>query len=282
MSKFENKVAFVTGAASGIGFALCEALLGKRAKVMMADINRLGLKEARAKLGGTSDHLSSVICDVRDSASVKAAADATIKAFGKVHIVMNNAGVALTGRSGSIDLKDWQWIIDINLLGVIYGVEIFTPLIKTHGEGGHILNTSSMAGHMTTEYMPPYHASKFAVVGYSESIAQELAKHDIQVTCLCPTWVKSNIATSGITRPSARGRKKAVSQMIKKAHDSVANLVANGMDAPRLAELTLAMMAQGRMHVFNDPEARPAIDMRAKALTDDYDAALAWLKSNPL
>ena len=280
MTYYSNRTAFVTGAASGIGFALCDALLSKGAKVMMADMNGPGLSEAMAKLGGVSENLSSVICDVRDVTSVKAAADQTLDVFGKVHIVMNNAGVALAGQSGRIKLEDWKWIVDINLMGVVYGVEIFTPLIKSHGEGGHILNTASMAGHMTTEYMPPYHATKYAVVGYSESIAQELKKHDIAVSCLCPTWVKSNIANSGDDRPSARGKSAKTSGMIKAAQENVSALVANGMEADRMAELTLAMMAEKRMHVFNDPEARPAIDMRAKSLATDYDAALAWIKAN--
>jgi NAD(P)-dependent dehydrogenase (short-subunit alcohol dehydrogenase family) len=280
MTYYSDKTAFVTGAASGIGFALSEALLSKGAKVMMADMNGPGLAEATAKLGGASENLSSVICDVRDAASVKAAADQTIETFGKVHIVMNNAGVALAGQSGRIKLEDWTWIVDINLMGVVYGVEIFTPLIKSHGEGGHILNTASMAGHMTTEYMPPYHATKYAVVGYSESIAQELKKHDIAVSCLCPTWVKSNIANSGDDRPSALGKSSSKSAMLKAAQENVSALVANGMEADRMAELTLAMMADKRMHVFNDPEARPAIDIRAKSLASDYDAALAWLKAN--
>ncbi len=280
MTYYSDKTAFVTGAASGIGFALSEALLSKGAKVMMADMNGPGLAEATAKLGGASENLSSVICDVRDAASVKAAADQTIETFGKVHIVMNNAGVALAGQSGRIKLEDWTWIVDINLMGVVYGVEIFTPLIKSHGEGGHFLNTASMAGHMTTEYMPPYHATKYAVVGYSESIAQELKKHDIAVSCLCPTWVKSNIANSGDDRPSALGKSSSKSAMLKAAQENVSALVANGMEADRMAELTLAMMADKRMHVFNDPEARPAIDIRAKSLASDYDAALAWLKAN--
>ncbi len=281
MIDYENKTAFVTGAASGIGFALCETLLAKGAKVMMADVNGPGLIEAAERLGGVAENLATTLCDVRKPASVKAAADATIEAFGKVHIVMNNAGVALTGQSGKTDLKDWQWIVDINLMGVVYGVEIFTPLIKAHGEGGHFLNTASMAGHMTTEFMPPYHATKFAVVGFSESIAQELLRHDIRVTCLCPTWVKSNIAKSGMARPSAGHGKSSENAMIKKAQDNVAHLIANGMDAPRMAELTLAMMAEGRLHVFNDPDARPAIDIRAKALAEDYDAALTWMEANP-
>lgn len=280
MSYYQNKVAFVTGAASGIGFALCEALLAKGAKVMMADINASGLADALKKLGGASNILSSTLCDVRDAESVRDAADRTIAVFGKVHIVMNNAGVALAGQSGRTDLKDWQWIVDINLMGVVYGVEIFTPHIKAHGEGGHILNTASMAGHMTTEFMPPYHATKFAVVGYSESIAQDLKNYDIRVSCLCPTWVKSNIASSGRDRPSARTRAEKTVEMVKAAKSNVETLVANGMDADRMADLTLAMMAEGRMHVFNDPDARPAIDMRAKSLAEDYDAALDWMKTN--
>ena len=280
MTDYKNKVAFVTGAASGIGYALCEALLSKGVKVIMADINEDGLSEALAKLGGPSDDLSSVLCDVRDSESVRAAANHTIDTFSKVHIVMNNAGVALVGQSGRTDLRDWQWIVDINLMGVVYGVEIFTPLIKSHGEGGHFLNTASMAGHATTEYMPPYHATKYAIVGYSESIAQDLIKSDIRVTCLCPTWVKSSIASSGHGRPSAKDTKAEATGMVKATQNSVSALVANGMEADRMAELTLAMMAEGRMHVFNDPEARPAIDIRAKALAEDYDAALAWMEAN--
>lgn len=276
MNDFTNKVAFITGAASGIGFAFAEALLAKGAKIMMADVDVAGLADALAKLGGPSDYLSSTPCDVRDADAVKAAAEQTIQTFGKVHIVMNNAGVGLAGRSGRINLNDWRWIVDINLMGVVYGVEVFTPLIKSHGEGGYILNTASMAGHMATEFMPPYHATKFAVVGYSESIAPELAKHDIGVSCLCPTWVKTKIASSSDDRPSAADRTESTRPQV----NPTAELVENGMKASVYAELSLAMMAQGRMHVFNDPEARPAIDLRAKMLGKDYDAALTWLSEN--
>lgn len=276
MNQYKNKTAFVTGAASGIGFALSKALLDKGANVMMADVDGPGLGEALAKLGGASEHLSSTLCDVRDNDAVQAAAELTQETFGKVHIVINNAGVGLAGRSGEIDLEDWRWIVDINLMGVVHGVEAFTPLIKRHGEGGYILNTASMAGHMTTEYMPPYHATKYAVVGYSESIAPEVAKYNIGVTCLCPTWVKTNIANSGDNKPSTNGIDNDTLSALKQT----AQLVNNGMEASRLADLTLAMMSQGRMHVFNDLEARPMIDIRAKALGDDYDAALAWLDEN--
>lgn len=275
MTPFKDKTAFVTGAASGIGYALTEALLNQGAKVMMADVDGPGLKAALTKLGGASDHLASTLCDVRDYEAVKAAADLTVKTFGGVNIVMNNAGVGLAGRSGKTAIEDWRWIVDINLMGVVHGVEVFTPLIAKE-PGGFILNTASMAGHMTTEYMPPYHATKFAVVGYTESIAQELAKKNITVTTLCPTWVKSNIAHSGDARPSANTLDASTSSALTMTQE----LVENGMDASLLAELTLAMMAAGRLHVFNDAEARPMIDVRAKMLADDYDASLAWLEAN--
>lgn len=128
--------------------------------------------------------------------------------------------------------------------------------------------------------MTPYQATKYAVVGYSESIAQELVQHNIKVTCLCPTWVQSNIASSGSRRPSANDKNQAEGAMVKATQNNLSTLVANGMEASRMAELTLAMMAEGHMHVFNDPEARPAIDIRAKSLAADYDAALAWMKTN--
>ncbi|WP_427453770.1 SDR family oxidoreductase [Litorimonas sp. WD9-15] len=275
MNPYKDKIAFVTGAASGIGYALTEALLSKGAKVMMADVDGPGLEDAIAKLGGASDNLSSTLCDVRDLEAVKAAADLTVETFGGVNIVMNNAGVGLAGRSGKTPIEDWRWIVDINLMGVVHGVEVFTPLISK-ASGGFILNTASMAGHMTTEYMPPYHATKFAVVGYTESIAQELAKKNITVTTLCPTWVKSNIAHSGDNRPSASILDAATSSALTMTQD----LVSNGMEASCLADLTLAMMAEGRLHVFNDPEARPMIDIRAKSLAEDYDAALAWLETH--
>jgi len=203
MDNFTNKTVFVTGAASGIGFALCKAFLNAGANVMMADINAEGLENAVKELGDDLKRVNFVVCDVTNAESVQQAAKATIEAFGKVHIVVNNAGVGLGGRPGNIPLDDWRWITDINLLGVVYGVETFVPLMASHGEGGYIVNTASMAGHQTSPGMGPYHATKFAVVGYTETLAQELSQVNIGVSVLCPTWVKSNIHNTAGKRPSA-------------------------------------------------------------------------------
>ena len=129
----------MTGAASGIGLALSKALLARGAKVMMADINAEGLNAAQASLNRPDD-TNSIVCDVADAASVQAAAKATIDSFGKIHFVFNNAGVGLAGRPGKFNLDDWRWIVDINVLGIVYGCETFIPHISSHGEGGHILS----------------------------------------------------------------------------------------------------------------------------------------------
>lgn len=158
-----GKVAFVTGGASGIGFGIAVALAARGTKIMLADIDEAQLEKAAAVLSETTD-VGTVICDVSDEQAVRAAAAATIEKFDKVHIVVNNAGVGSGGRAGEVAIEDWRWIVDINLMGVVYGVEIFTPLIKSHGEGGYFINTASMAGHVSSPAMAPYHATKFAVL----------------------------------------------------------------------------------------------------------------------
>ncbi len=274
MTDFKNKTAFVTGAAGGIGFALTQKFHEAGANVMMGDINADALEAAKAALGG-GGRLASIVCDVAKPDDVQAAADATIAAFGKAHIVVNNAGVGLAGKPGKIALKDWQWIVDINLMGVVYGVEIFTPLIRSHGEGGHILNVASMAGHFTMPGMAPYHATKFAVVGYSESLRQELAPENINVTALCPTWVKTNIYNAAANRPTAKdGSEKAPSKTATNLYNMTKGLVDNGMSPDRLADLCLKSLQEKRSTIFNDPEARASIDLRAKMLLADYDACL--------
>ncbi|WP_033315021.1 SDR family oxidoreductase [Robiginitomaculum antarcticum] len=274
MNEFKNKTAFITGAAGGIGLSLARKFHEAGANVMMADINAGALEKAKADLGGGS-RLARIVCDVSKPDQVKAAADATLKAFGKVHIVVNNAGVGLAGRAGDIALEDWRWIVDINLMGVVYGVEAFTPLIRDNGEGGHILNVASMAGHFTMPGMAPYHATKFAVVGYSEALRQELAPDNINVTTLCPTWVKTNIYNAAANRPTAaKDSNKPASVTATQLYALTKGLVDSGMSPDTLADLCLTALTARRGTVFNDPEARPAIMARAKTLLADYDACL--------
>ena len=273
MSFHDGKTAFITGGASGIGYAIAENMINAGANVMLADIDEAKLLEAKATLPGRQGQVETVICDVAKAASVQAAADKTIERFGKVHYLMNNAGVALSGPTGEVPLEDWRWIVDINLMGVVYGIEIFTPLIKQHGEGGHIINTASMAGHVAMPLLTPYNATKFAVVGISESLRGELAPAGINVSVLCPGWVKTNIHLTGRERPSGSEDRAAYedTDMFK----MTAAVIENGLPAAAVAELVSEAIEQNRFYIFTHEDMRAAIDGRFDLLGQDYDACLA-------
>ena len=266
MKDIAGKTAFITGAASGIGLALTKRFTAAGANVMMADINADALNAAQATITGNT---ATVVCDVADPASVKAAADATLKAFDAVHIIANNAGVSTAGKPGNVPLEDWRWVMDVNLMGVVHGVETFLPILRQQGQGGYFINTASMAGHLAAEGMGPYNASKFAVVGYSETLAQELAPENIGVSILCPAWVKTGIADAYKNRPSGtQGLDSGVAQ-----HMAV-EAVANGIDANVVADWTFDCMLARRLYIFTHPQFHPFVDQR-KALIDADAAAAA-------
>jgi NAD(P)-dependent dehydrogenase (short-subunit alcohol dehydrogenase family) len=265
-----GKVAFITGGARGIGLAIASALVKRGCHVMLADLDNDALQQAATSLESTGGQVGTVICDVRSADAMQAAADATITRFGKVNIIVNNAGVAVGGMSGKLALADWQWVIDINLLGVVHGVEIFLPLIRSHGEGGHIVNTASMAGHVASPGMSPYHATKFAVVGYSESLQADLAKENIGVSVLCPAWVRTDIHKSGFAKPTGGG---SVDDPQFKAMSAV---VDNGLDANVVGEWTAQCITDDRFYIFTHPEFKQYIDMRHDTIAADYAACAEY------
>ncbi|MDF1721747.1 MAG: SDR family NAD(P)-dependent oxidoreductase [Minwuia sp.] len=280
MQDLAGKVAFVTGAASGIGLAIARSMHQSGMRVMLADIDADGLAQAASELEGSA----TVICDVRDPASVKAAADATIETFGKVHAVVNNAGVGLGGSPGSIPLEDWRWIVDINLMGVVHGVEIFTPLIRSHGEGGHFINTASMAGHWGHPNMGPYCATKFAVVGYSECLHEALAPEGIGVSVLCPGFVKTNIANGGVNRPSGVEIPRVEPEGGDKdgVPANASDLVANGMPPEVLGDWVVECMQRDARYIFTHPDMAPLIEGRHEMIRAEFarSAANATLMAN--
>jgi NAD(P)-dependent dehydrogenase (short-subunit alcohol dehydrogenase family) len=172
MCELAGKTAFVTGEASGIGLALGRAFAQAGMKVMLADIEADALTAAVDDLRHSAPDIRGVVCDVADPASVERAAQASYEAFGNVHVVCNNAGVAR--GIDNISLDSWRWVLDVNLMGVLHGIRSFLPHIRAHGEGGHIVNTASMAGINGGLGFSPYVASKYAVVGMSEGLATQL------------------------------------------------------------------------------------------------------------
>jgi NAD(P)-dependent dehydrogenase (short-subunit alcohol dehydrogenase family) len=205
MRELAGKTAFVSGGASGIGFALGRAFAEAGMKVMLADIETDALAAAVKSLRKFGPDVRGVTCDVADPVSVERAAKASYEAFGNVHVVCNNAGVAGGGGIDNISIDTWRWVLDVNLMGVVHGIHTFLPHIRAHGEGSHIVNTASMAGLQSGLGFSPYATSKFAVVAMSEGLAIQLQPLGIGVTVLCPGYVRTRISESGRNRPARYG-----------------------------------------------------------------------------
>ena len=277
MREFAGKTAFVTGGAAGIGFALGHAFAAAGMNVMLADIEAEALQGAVKRLDPFGLRIRSIICDVADAASVERAAQATFAAFGKVHVVCNNAGVAAGGGIDHISLDNWRWVIDVNLMGVLHGIKSFLPHIRAHGEGGHIVNTASMAGMQGGLGFSPYGASKFAVVGISEGLSLQLKPHGIGVSVLCPSYVRTGIGESGRNRPERYG----VSQPLDPASPAaamVAEIAKNlqaGLDPADVAARVLAAIRQDELYIFTHPGMRAEVEARFAAILAAMDAVSA-------
>ncbi len=197
MKDFEGRVAFVTGGASGIGFGLAKAFAKRGVKLMLADIEAGALDEAVETLRGQGigAEAEGVVLDVADLGAVRDAAAKTVERFGGVHILCNNAGVGGGGVFGEMPKPVWEWVINVNLHGVFNGITAFVPILKAQGQGGHVVNTASIAGLIGTAG-GAYAASKFAVVGLSQVLREELKPFGIGVSVLCPGFVATRIMES--------------------------------------------------------------------------------------
>jgi NAD(P)-dependent dehydrogenase (short-subunit alcohol dehydrogenase family) len=197
-----GKVAVVTGGASGIGFALAQRFAAAGAHVVIGDVEAAALERAVSELRSESS-VEGVLTDVTDPVQMQALADTAVERFGGVHIFCNNAGVGGGGLSWETPLTTWEWVLGVNLWGVIHGVRSFVPLLIQQSEG-HIVNTASVAGLMAAPFMGPYNASKHAVVAIAETLHHELAMTapHVKVSVLCPGWVNTNIADSARNRPA--------------------------------------------------------------------------------
>jgi NAD(P)-dependent dehydrogenase (short-subunit alcohol dehydrogenase family) len=202
MQDISGKVAVVTGGASGIGRGAATALAAAGARVVVADIEQPPLDAVVAEIEEAGGTAIGVITDVSSWESVAALRDACEEAFGPADIVMNNAGVAGGGAISDIELPAWEWTLGVNLWGVIYGVKAFLPSMLERGSG-HVVNTASIAGHLTSVGMGAYNTTKHAVSGFTETLQQEMLQGDtgVGVTCLCPGFVATNIVTSERNRP---------------------------------------------------------------------------------
>jgi len=277
MRELTGKTAFVTGGASGIGFALGAAFAQAGMKVMLADIETGALAEAVKSLRDFGPNVRGVACDVADPVSVERAAKASYQAFGNVHVVCNNAGVAAAGGIDNISLDNWRWVLDVNLMGVLHGIRTFLPHIRAHGEGGHIVNTASMAGMNSGLGFSPYVASKFAVVGMSDGLATQLKPFGIGVTVLCPSFVRTRIGESGRNRPERYGAPQTPDPASPAGLllAELAERLQSGLNPSDVAARVLTAIREEELYAFTHPEMRDEVEDRFAGILAAMDKVAA-------
>jgi NAD(P)-dependent dehydrogenase (short-subunit alcohol dehydrogenase family) len=273
MRELAGKTAFVTGGASGIGLALGRGFAQAGMKVMLADVEAAALQAAVKSLQEFAPDVRGTLCDVADPASVEHAAKTSFEAFGNVHVVCNNAGVAAGGGIDNISVDNWRWVIDVNLMGVLYGIRSFVPHIRAHGEGGHIVNTASMAGMNGGLGLSPYTASKFAVVGMSEGLAVQLKPHGIGVSVLCPSFVRTRIGESGRNRLERYGPVQPLDPASPAAAmvAEIGRRIEAGLEPADVAAKVLAAIRDDELYVFTHPGMRAEVEERFAAILAAMD-----------
>jgi NAD(P)-dependent dehydrogenase (short-subunit alcohol dehydrogenase family) len=268
-----GKTAFVTGAASGIGLGIATALSQVGVKVMLRDIEDAALVKTVADLKLTNADVDGVRADVSLKAELQAAADATIARYGKVHILVNNAGVGGGGSYGRWTDASWNWTLGVNLMSVVWGIEIFGPLIEAHREGGQIVSTASIAG-LIAGAGPAYNVTKYGVVALSEGLRVRLAPRGIGVSVRCPGFIRTKIMnsernvpqrfTGPMEQPPTEGPGAEFLKMVE-------DRVSTGIDPLYVGELVREGIEQDWPYIFTDNEFEPLIDERFAAIKQGFD-----------
>ena len=276
MSQFSGKTALISGGGEGIGLSIAEALGKEGMNIVIADIDQDNLDKASQRLSEADVPVLAVKLDVADAAQWQDAVNQTINTFGKIHMLVNNAGVG--GETGPLEGQQpdgWQWSLDVNLLGVVKGAQAVVPSIKAQGEGGWIVNVASMAGMGGVPFGGAYTATKFAVVGLSEGWAMELAKSQIAVSVLCPGFVKTRIHESDRNRPDSDTSSLSMANINDKAREQSKQLVENGIDVSIVGERTVEALKAGEFYIFTHPNFQKSMQKRAKAIDDAMSRAAA-------
>ncbi|HUT50718.1 MAG TPA: SDR family NAD(P)-dependent oxidoreductase [Alphaproteobacteria bacterium] len=266
----KGRGAVVTGAASGIGLGIARAMAARGVKLFLADIDAEALARIKAGLMAGGGAVETIVLDVSDRAAVKEAAAHAADFLGAIHILCNNAGVGYAGVPlDAVPDEDWDWVVGVNLMGVINGLQAFLPRIEGHGQGGHIVNTASIGGH---HVMPGwghgvYSTTKYAVVGLSEALKDDLKDKNIGVSVLCPAAVDTAIYESGRHRPDRYG-----GPFERPFDHDLPALLKAGMAPIEIGRWVIRAIEDDAFYIFTHPATREFIDRRYKRIDDAY----AW------
>ena len=288
MNNYKGKVAVITGGASGFGREFARIGAARDMKLVLADVQQDALDLVKSELEAAGAEVLAMRCDVRSGDAVQALADATVARFGAVHLLFNNAGVGAGGLVWENTQADWEWVLGVNLWGVIHGVRIFTPLMlataRTEpGYQGHIVNTASMAGLLNAPTMGIYNVSKHAVVSLSESLYQDLklVEAPIGASVLCPYFVPTGISQSHRNRPDElRNTDVALTASQRAAQAMSEKAVSSGkVSAADMAKMTFEAIDADQFYIYSHPYALSNVQQRMEEVVshsnpgDPYAAA---------
>ena len=270
MQDLRGKCAIVTGGASGIGFGIAGALADAGVNIVLADLNPEKLEAARQAIEKLGVRSVGIPVDVSDPASVAALGAAAEQAFGKIHILVNNAGVAMHGTPvEKVTLDEWNWVMGVNIHGVINGIHALVPLIRRHGEGGHVVNTASISGFFVRDgrNQGAYAMTKYAVVALSEALEQELSGSGIGVSVLCPGAVQTGIFQSAGTRPDRFG-----GAFERPEQERMHDMLHGGLQPAQVGARVLRAIQGNEFYVFTHAGEREVIRARFARIDAAFDA----------
>ena len=277
MKDVAGKTAFITGGASGMGLAMARSFAGAGMKVAIADIEQSALQIVADEFSETNATVITIQADVSDLKSMSEAARETTSTLGNVHVLVNNAGVVAGGHLAEAEPNDWRWQMNVNLDGVFHGLNSFLPDMLAHGEPGHVVNTASLAGHMPVPRLGIYAATKFAVVGLSETLRAELAETPLGVSVLCPGVVATNIFNSSRNRPDAlHGTQNTDFEPIV-ASDGSETPSTERLESFKVIEpaivgdMVLHAIQNDQFYIFTHPEFDALVSARSQEIASAFD-----------
>jgi len=271
MQQFKNHVAVITGAASGIGLGIAERCVQEGMRVVLADVEAAALRQAESNLRAAGGTVLAVQTDVSHYADVEALAQQSLDAFGAVHLLVNNAGVGSGGNAWESSLADWEWVIGVNLMGVIHGLRAFVPIMLAQNDDGHIVNTASAAGLLNYHPSSPYQVTKHAVVALSENLYFSLAyqRSRLKVSVLCPGWVKTRILESERNRPlelqnppPSQALEPEQLKFFEQVMRDMRHAVETGMAPQQVADLVFDAIRKEQFYILTHPEFNASIQQR--------------------
>ncbi|WP_425446453.1 SDR family NAD(P)-dependent oxidoreductase [Dethiothermospora halolimnae] len=274
MKDFKGKVAVITGAANGFGFEYAKECANREMKIVMSDIDKNDLENATKKIKEMGAEVISVVTDVSKYEDVKALADKTLDEFDSVDLLFNNAGVVAAGPAWELPLNDWDWIIGVNVYGIIHGLKAFIPIMLKQDTPCHIVNTASVAGLLTTPNMPAYHTTKHASVAITESVNYSLQARNskIKMSVFCPGFVQTDLDNSDRHRPerfkidpnNPYYESKSYKDGLKRGH----HVINTGMPIDSIGQSVFIAIEEEQFYILTHPHYNPVIGKRVKDMLE--------------